>query len=186
MKTEKEIKTKVINEVIEMVHEEIRSAQQGMNIYLPLNHLLIKFQSLLPKEEPEPTQEIKIEEKSISDFISEIKIDKSNFEHIAKTGKINGSLFLEIQDKMRAFACQEVTSVLFMDSEQEEAISKITHDAVTKLKKELLTKVQPTKTQEEMDREWKRESLIAHPMNDDSLDDLLQKAINYGRNTKQN
>jgi galactokinase/mevalonate kinase-like predicted kinase len=87
---------------------------------------------------------------------------------------------------MRAFACQEVTSVLFMDSEQEEAISKITHDAVTKLKKELLTKVQPTKTQEEMDREWKRESLIAHPMNDDSLDDLLQKAINYGRNTKQN
>jgi galactokinase/mevalonate kinase-like predicted kinase len=126
------------------------------------------------------------EAKSITDFISEIKIDKSNLEHIAKTGKINGSLFLEIQDKMRAFACQEVTSVLFMDSEQEEAISKITHDAVTKLKKELLTKVQPTKTQEEMDREWKRESLIAHPMNDDSLDDLLQKAINYGRNTKQN
>jgi hypothetical protein len=47
------------------------------------------------------------------------------------------------------------------------------------------TDLEPTKTQEEMDRDWKRESLIAYPMNDDSLDDLLQKAINYGRNTKQ-
>ncbi len=46
--------------------------------------------------------------KSITDFISEIKIDRSNLEHIAKTGKINGSLFLEIQDKMRAFASQEL------------------------------------------------------------------------------
>jgi hypothetical protein len=186
-------KTALLNEVIEYMNEMYINGKTHPFVYI--NDIKQKLytmmrpdenESLLPKEEPEPTQEIKIEEKSISDFISEIKIDKSNFEHIAKTGKINGSLFLEIQDKMRAFACQEVTSVLFMDSEQEEAISKITHDAVTKLKKELLTKVQPTKTQEEMDREWKRESLIAHPMNDDSLDDLLQKAINYGRNTKQN
>jgi hypothetical protein len=185
-------KTALLNEVIEYMNEMYINGKTHPFVYI--NDIKQKLytmmrpdenESLLPKEEPEPTQEIKIEEKSISDFISEIKIDKSNFEHIAKTGKINGSLFLEIQDKMRAFACQEVTSVLFMDSEQEEAISKITHDAVTKLKKELLTKVQPTKTQEEMDREWKRESLIAHPMNDDSLDDLLQKAINYGRNTKQ-
>jgi len=52
--------------------------------------------------------ENKTADKSIADFISEIKIDKSNLEHISKTGKINGSLFLEIQDKMRAFASQEL------------------------------------------------------------------------------
>lgn len=126
--------------------------------------------------------------KSITDFISEIKIDKSNLEYISKTGKINGSLFLEIQDKMRAFAYQEVTSVLFMDSEHEEAISKITHDAFEKLKKELLTKIKPTKTQEEMDRE-KAFYLESEFKSSDSdrigLHSFLLEAINYGRSTKK-
>lgn len=48
------------------------------------------------------------EGKTITDLISEIKVDKANLEHIAQTGKINGSLFIEIQDKMRAFASQEL------------------------------------------------------------------------------
>ena len=163
------IKTKVLNEVIEMVYEEIRSAQQGMNIYLPLNHLLTKFQSMLPKEEPdrqikepiirctncnqevkpEPTQEIKVGDEAIDTRFDEL----GDVLHI-----IGDEAWFKRKDR--------------------------TTGTVVPLFK--LQKVQPTKTQEEMDREWKRESLIAHPMNDDSLDDLLQKAINYGRNTKQN
>ncbi len=49
-----------------------------------------------------------------------------------------------------------------------------------------IRKVQPTKTQEEMDREWRRQAIYNQVGNADCLDELLEKAINYGRNTKKN
>ena len=50
--------------------------------------------------------------KTIPELISEIHVDAANFEHIAKTGKINGTLYLGIRDAMAVFACQEVIEAL--------------------------------------------------------------------------
>lgn len=42
--------------------------------------------------------------KNPMDLIATIKVDKANIEHIAKTGKINGSLLLEIERVMKEYA----------------------------------------------------------------------------------
>jgi hypothetical protein len=42
------------------------------------------------------------ETKDIKDLISTIKVDKANLEHIAQTGKINGSLLTEIERIIKA------------------------------------------------------------------------------------
>ena len=50
--------------------------------------------------------------KTIPQLISEIKIDPANLEHIAKTGKINGTLYNEIRDAIALFSLQEVIEAL--------------------------------------------------------------------------
>ena len=50
--------------------------------------------------------------KTIPELINEIHVDAANFQHIAKTGKINGTLFLEIQRIMAVFTCQEILEAL--------------------------------------------------------------------------
>ncbi len=42
------------------------------------------------------------ETKDIKDLISTIKVDKAKLEHIAQTGKINGSLLTEIERIIKA------------------------------------------------------------------------------------
>ena len=45
--------------------------------------------------------------KNIKDLITSIQINKANFEYIVKTGKINGSLWLEIERVMKIFETQQ-------------------------------------------------------------------------------
>lgn len=53
-----------------------------------------------------------MERKEIQYFIKKIDIDKSNLEHIAKTGIINGTLLGGIRNAMRNYAEQEVQQAL--------------------------------------------------------------------------
>lgn len=46
--------------------------------------------------------------KTIKDLIEGITIIPGNLEHIAKTGKINGSLYLSIEHAIRTFVVQEM------------------------------------------------------------------------------
>jgi len=47
-------------------------------------------------------------------LIKTINVDKANFEHIAKTGNINGTLLIEIERVMKEYAKQESAELLAM------------------------------------------------------------------------
>ena len=50
--------------------------------------------------------------KTIPELIREIHVDPANFEHIARTGYINGTLYSEIQRVVAVYACQEIIEAL--------------------------------------------------------------------------
>lgn len=55
--------------------------------------------------------------KTIREHISNIQVEKSNLEHIAKTGEINGSLLISIEKAMRDYI-QSQTQELQQQNEE--------------------------------------------------------------------
>jgi len=51
----------------------------------------------------------------IRKLIKSIKVDKANFEHIAKTGNINGTLLIEIERVMEKYASEKYNKQVFKD-----------------------------------------------------------------------
>lgn len=139
MKTENEIKTALLNEVIDIVYEEIRSADQGMNIYLPLNHLLTKFHSLLPKEEPidwskaSIDEKLKEAEKYIGEYAKDIDRSKDNFgvkkvESLEDYGDGDIWAFVDVETKLEPVIqlyCRERNQWAEIVEEPEKGVSKL-------------------------------------------------------------
>jgi hypothetical protein len=160
MKTENEIKTKVLNEVIEKLDCLLIENNGQVDKYSYFNEgiesAIHVVQSLLPKEEPEPTQEIKAVERVEYAFKNE---DYRN--HIVT---------FHCQTKSGKFICEDEDGIVFVADK--------------------IRKVQPTKTQEEMDSEKAEaimfeEGWIKKNVDTDSIKRMLLQMADYGRNTKQ-
>ena len=54
---------------------------------------------------------------SIDEIVDEIRIIDGNLQHIATTGKINGSLRISIVEAIRKFAVQEIDDILMQNGE---------------------------------------------------------------------
>lgn len=52
---------------------------------------------------------------SIDEIVDEIRIIDGNLQHIATTGKINGSLRISIVEAIRKFAVQEIDDILIQN-----------------------------------------------------------------------
>jgi hypothetical protein len=185
-------KTALLNEVIEYMNEMYINGKTHPFVYI--NDIKQKLytmmrpdenESLLPKEEPidwskaskdnipveepEPTQEISTQPENLSTPVQEIKAGDEAID----------TRFDELGDVLHIIGDE----AWFQRKDR-------TTGAVVPLSK--LRKVEPTKTQEEMDREWFnkfsdeyfkfKEPYIVN----DTHWNFYKELINYGRNTKQN
>ncbi len=196
MKTENEIKTALLNEVIEYMNEMYFNGKTYPFVYI--NDIKQKLytmmrpdenESLLPKEEPEPTQ-------SMNELRDEFR-ESLTPEQLKDLDSIPTQEIKAGDSVFRIGSDKKEYMVIHLDGETAWIKAKNQNfGAIENIRN--IRKVQPTKTQEEMDREKAEDawevlcrkngldfSLGLNILKGEFMDEYLE-AINYGRNTKQN
>lgn len=68
----------------------------------------MRFWNNIMKDTQKAVERVKDRDKACNSLIESIKIDKANLYHIADSGKINGTLYMEIRRIMEEYAAQKV------------------------------------------------------------------------------